>query len=401
MATDRYVIIIGGGILTVPAIEKAREMGFKTIVFDRDRGAPGMKLADASYLESTKDPEGCVASALDAARARDIKGVLTCGADVEVTVAAIAEALHLPGIPVEVATLCNDKFLMRGELTAASVPSPRWGAGMLDEPSRYPVVVKPLRACGSRGVSLAKDYAEYERARDWALQFDKSTMVEEYIPGTTHTVELLFSRSGLPFLVSIIDTHHSFSPYFVETHHNNPSRRGSDEQVAMYGLAVKTAAALGVNFGPFKVDIIYNEKRGPFVMEVTARLSGGFHSTHTTPLAHGSDNVRAAIGVATGWDWDRDVYDGFNVGAFVGRHASCHALFSAPGRVKSIEGVVEAQEVADYIFIQCTVGDVIPEYRSSADRRAFVIVSGDTAKECDEKAARVKGMIKIETEEVS
>ncbi len=95
---NKYIIIIGGGILQVPLIQTAKNMGLKTIVFDRNQEAPGMKICDLPIPISTKDIEGCVREAIKISQQYKINGVITAGTDASKSVAAIANALQLPGI---------------------------------------------------------------------------------------------------------------------------------------------------------------------------------------------------------------------------------------------------------------------------------------------------------------
>src|SRR5687768_16387591 len=108
-----YVLIVGASDLVMPAYRIAKEeLGLGVIALDYNRHAPGMLYADVALEVSTKDVEASVAVANEISKKHNIKGVFTCRADVEITVAAIANTLSLPWIPVEVASRCNDKLLM-------------------------------------------------------------------------------------------------------------------------------------------------------------------------------------------------------------------------------------------------------------------------------------------------
>ena len=52
------ILIIGASILQLPAIIKAKEYGYHTIVADFDPNALGIKYADEYYNVSTIDVEG-------------------------------------------------------------------------------------------------------------------------------------------------------------------------------------------------------------------------------------------------------------------------------------------------------------------------------------------------------
>ena len=107
----------------------------------------------------------------------------------------------------------------------------------------------------------------------------------------------------------------------------------------MVGLAEAAGKSVGITSGVCKVDIIFSDD-GPQVMEMTARLSGGFHCQYTTPLACGTNNIRAAISIALGEAPDmRDIIPQ--------KHACAvsKAVFPKPGIIRSIGGVEEARNI--------------------------------------------------------
>ena len=61
----------------------------------------------------------------------------------------------------------------------------------------------------------------------------------------------------------------------------------------------RAAASLGVRDGVVKGDIVIHDGR-PHVIELAARLSGGYLCTHEIPLSTGVDFVGCAIRVALG-----------------------------------------------------------------------------------------------------
>ena len=106
-------MIIGGGILQIPALIKAKDMGLTTHLTDRMVNCAAKKYADYFYRVDTKDVEANSKLAVELRKANKIQGVYTQGTDVEYTVASAAQKAKLPGIDPEVALNCNDKYKMR------------------------------------------------------------------------------------------------------------------------------------------------------------------------------------------------------------------------------------------------------------------------------------------------
>ena len=55
MAKQKSLMIIGAGLMQIPVIEIAKDMGLKAIVSDYNINASGMKIADVPLVMSTKD----------------------------------------------------------------------------------------------------------------------------------------------------------------------------------------------------------------------------------------------------------------------------------------------------------------------------------------------------------
>lgn len=398
---DKYIIIVGAGLLLLPTIKIAKQMGLKVIATDWSKDAPGFRYADIPVLVSTKDVERSVQVARELAQKYNIAGVFTAGADVEVTVANVAHALGLPGISPEVAYICNNKVEMRKCLEKAGIAGP-WFAEVssIDDAKefiqsvKFPVIVKAVDNCGSRGIRKVYNPDELEETILYAKSFSStgSAMLEEYLEGPKQTVEMLVYNDTY-HLCSIIDTHYAYDPYPVETSHNNPSRLPKNVQEKLYVYAEKVARAVGINIGAAKVDTVLTED-GPKVIELTARLSGGFHCQYTSPLALGTNDIKAAMDIAIGNPLDLS-----DITPKVNRVSICQAIFPEPGKVISIDGIEEAKKIRgiEEVFVLVKEGDVIKPYRSSADRVCFVIAAGDDFNEVENILEKAANTIEIKT----
>lgn len=406
LENKNYVIIVGASELVLPAYQIARdELGLGVVAFDYNSQAPGMTYADVAVQVSTKDVDAAVSEAKKLAQSLNIVGVFTCGADVEITVAAIAEALNLPGIPLSVAKRCNDKLLMHryldeqgytGKARYKLVHSVNEASKAVDDVG-CPCVIKPLDNCASRGVQRFESADEVNDAYQLAVSHNGDrggeVLIEECLEGSKHTVEMIVWQ-GKHHLLSIIDTHYISPRWPCETGLNT-SKLSAEMQRRMFAFASEVADKIGINFGAHKVDVNVDASGNIKMIELTARLSGGFHCQYASPLAFGSHDIRAALRLAVGQPLNLD-----DIKHHYEKGAAVRAVFPRPGKVKEINGVDEAKHssgVAE-VFVWTEIGAQLGPYLNSADRPAYVIAAGETTEQAIANAERGVALVQIETE---
>lgn len=311
--SEQIFVCVGAGVLQTYMIGEAREMGYAVAALDADPAAPGMAMADYPLVCSTYDDETAVALVKKLRRKgkRELAGVATCGADVSPTVAVLAEAFGLPGIPPWVAARTHNKLRVRDALERAGLGryQPAWTMycpSLLRQGATYaplfgyPCVVKPPAQRASRGVSLVADAAALPGALAHGLAHapERVLIVEEALAGTEHSVEMLFDAEGEVCWFNVVDrvfTYEDGVP--IELGHVNPTRLPDAAVQAMWAMGAEAAAALGVGWGPFKMDVMQTPS-GPKILECTTRLSGGFDCQETSPLT-GRHPIRQLVRLAT------------------------------------------------------------------------------------------------------
>src|SRR4029079_12379984 len=143
----KTVLFVGAGRHQRRAILRAKELGLRAVAVDRNPDAPGLQVADVGEAVDFTD----VAAVTEVARRHGADGVLTVSADRAVpVVAAVAEALGLPGIGTETAHLMTHKIAMRRTLADAGVSHPRF-ARALDMARAHAALASALRGCARQG----------------------------------------------------------------------------------------------------------------------------------------------------------------------------------------------------------------------------------------------------------
>lgn len=395
------IIIVGAGIMQIPAIRTAKELGLFVIASDKNQDAPGFEFCDHALVLDTKDFKGHLRFARENKAKFNISGAFA-GADVAITVAHITEALGLRGIPVSVAERSNNKWLMKQRWLRDRIATPyAEEVRSLEEAKRVlrrvalPAMVKAVDNAASRGTRRIDAEAELEGALAEARRCSSTdtALIEEYVEGEEQSVECI-AHDGMHHRFGIVDRHFQFKPYAIEIGHTNPTRRAPAEQEALYELTRAAADSLGIDRGPYKSDTIWT-KKGPMILELPARLSGGFHSQYTTPLATGMDPIRSALRLAVGMD-----FDPADAATRLHRTAVCEAVFPVPGRVAEISRLEEAQTLPGvaHIFLLVGEGEKIEPYRNCAHRVCYIITIGETSQEARHAFERARDTLQIRTE---
>jgi biotin carboxylase len=391
----RTLLFVSGGIEAVPAIARAREMGLRVAVSDGSADAPGMRLADERLVVSTYDVAGTVA----AARGLALDGVICVASDVPQTVAGVAEAYGLPGPTPETALLATDKLAMKERFARDGVPVP-WFApvGSAAELAGLdgPLIVKPVDSRGARGVIRLTGAVD----REWAFAAARAesptgrVMAERFLDGPQVSSESLVI-DGVAHTVGLADRNYEhlerFAPYVIEDGGELPTRHDGE---AIAAVVQQAAASLGVRDGVVKGDIVIHDGR-PHVIELAARLSGGYLCTHEIPLSTGVDFVGCAIRTALG-----ELPAAAELVPRGARGVAQRWLFPPPGRVVGIAGAqdVAARPEVELCELRVAVGDTVPPVTSHPARAGVVIATGDTREQAVEAARNAVGAIAIATQ---
>ncbi|MBN1594189.1 MAG: alpha-hydroxy-acid oxidizing protein [Candidatus Coatesbacteria bacterium] len=392
-------MIIGAGILQLPAIRLAKEMGLITMVSDMNPRAIGMRYADIPLIVSTRDIEGTVRAARDYATHRKIDGVITVGTDASRTVAAVANALGLPGNKFETAEVSTNKIKMRRRFLEHNVPSPNFrGVWTLQEAHRaaeqlgsWPLVMKPSDNMGARGVMQVDSMEIIPEAFHRAKEASPSgeLIIEEFMDGPELSIDALVFDDEVRF-VGIADRIIGYPPYFVELGHTMPSTLPQDKIDEACEVMRRGIAALGLTVGAAKGDIKVTSK-GVMIGELASRLSGGFMSSHTYPLSTGVSSIKAALEIALGMN-PTDLEPKFS------KVAAERAVFCEPGQVRRISGIDAAQKAEGVVDVVVHVrpGDYVHPPTCNLDKPMNIITIADTREEAVRLNDQARDMISVE-----
>lgn len=169
----------------MPAIRRAKEMGYYVITADYLPSNPGHQISDEYHNVSTTDREAI----LDLAKNLEIDGIIPYASDPAAPVAAyVANKLGLPASPLKSIEILGIKHLWDEFLKENNFYTPQFQSGSSVEEFHlaempFPLIVKPVDSSGSKGVRRIENKKEFPSAFDYAKKYSRNgiIIVEEFI----------------------------------------------------------------------------------------------------------------------------------------------------------------------------------------------------------------------------
>lgn len=395
----KRLFVLAAGILQLPVIIKAKEMGYYVIAADGDPNAVGLQYADKPAVVNITSEEDVLRVALE----EGIDGVIHPCSEVSMNVMGrLNDELGLSGISREAAIRATNKHLMRDAFESFGAPSPKsfcfeeaceaWECFCSELP--YDGILKPSRNSGSRGIAKIVKGISYEEfvelfERSKAESRDKSVMIEQFVEGPEFSVEIIV-WNGQVNVLTVTDKKTTEAPYFVELGHNQPSVYPVEIVDVIKAAAVAGVKALEVNNCACHAEIKLQDGAA-YIMEIGARLGGDFISTELTHLSTGIDMVAAAINCALGIEPCLEPKEE--------THGVCIRYFCPkPGKLLCVSNIEVLNDPRVYHWeIYHKVDDKIPEVTSSLCRSGHVIVTEESAAKAIELAEQIINDVKFET----
>jgi biotin carboxylase len=326
------------------AAEKIKALGYALILTDGSPSCAVRPMADAFVHLDTFDIPGNVARADELRTRYDIGAVFTAGADCHETVAALARHLGLHGIDPAIAHLCRYKNRTRERLRASGIPQPMLREAGTHEQAiaaaeeiGFPIALKATDNSGSRGFSRIDSRqdltpAAFQRARENGttgiviveelLLPQQGTIAEQSVETVWYEgqmrwlnwVDRLFRKDfdSIAHPWSDRDDPYREISWAIELGHLNPAEHSGQVRRDVEALVRRAGDSIGMGIQKgghiLKADIMLTTK-GPMILELTPRLSGGWDSALSTP-ERGADFIGGALRLALGEKLDEEIWRG-------------------------------------------------------------------------------------------
>jgi biotin carboxylase len=304
------VLFLGASHQQLAPIQYARRAGYRVVTCDNRPDNPGHALADEWHAVSTTDRDGVLALA----RRIGADAIVCYASDAGAPTAAyVAQALGLPGNPLQAVETLTDKARFRAlqrahghflpahvVVAAAQLADPALGERIARDVG-LPAVVKPVDASGARGVAKVATAQGLAPAIADALAHSSAgrAIVERQVLPRGYQV------CGEGFLVDGKLVFHAFAnEHFVPGQvvpigESFPSMFDAATVAAGADALQAVLADAGLRQGPINFDLMFADTGEVFVIEIGPR-NGGNRMPEAVLESTGVDTIAATVEAALG-----------------------------------------------------------------------------------------------------
>lgn len=311
----KKILMLGGSSQQVPAIEKAKQLGYYTVLVDYLPDNPGQHVADKWYQESTTDIEAVYRIAVD----EKVDGILPYASDPAALPAAIvAERLGLPSNPAEAVRILGVKHEFRKFLRQQGFPCPGTVVfnvtddidDVKDQVSqlRRPFVIKPTDSSGSKGVSFLDSSEGIEEAVANAARYSRNQVLiaEEFIERGFPDViggDIFVENGRIVLFGDMGCLRDDDGKSLIPTGEKRPNGLNPRQTKALHGELQRIVDKLGIRNGELNIEVLIDSNDVPHFLELGPRAGGNMIPIQLSD-AFGIDlieaNVKAAMGEPVG-----------------------------------------------------------------------------------------------------
>lgn len=391
----KKLLVLGGDHFTIPVVEAAHQQGYYVITCDYLPDNVAHKVSDEYVNFSTTDKEGI----LEWARDNSIDGIVTFTDSGVVTTAYVQHHLGLPQIgPLESVEILQNKARFRQFLTNNGFVVPKAKGFSKKEDAlaskdffTLPVIVKPVDAAGSKGVTKVSKWEELESAVDWAIKFSFSgdIIIESFIEkkGCSSDCDC-FSVDGqfkfISFSAQRFDE--QVAGEYTPAAFSWPSTLGNEVEKELSKELQRLISLLGMRTTVYNVETRVGTDGKPYIMEISPR-GGGNRLSEMMRLATGVDMITGAVRAAVGdsVEIEQKPLDGYWAEIIV--HADKTGI---------LDRIYVDQEYEPYVVEKdfwYKKGDSVKEFQSARDAIGTLILKFDSSFELEKAITSISNWL--------
>lgn len=404
MASNTTLLCIGAGAEQLAAIELGQRMGHHVVALDGNPQSPGLSVADQGIVVDLRDEQ----EVIQIARETDASCVIPVplGA-VLTTVGAVNDAMGWRGISHKAALACTDKTVMREALSRGGfVIQPKYRNVHSITAAReaayeigLPVILKPARGSGSRGVSLISTHAELnsilaEAEAQGQFELIGGLLIEAAILGYEVGIDAVVT-SGHCIVLSVRKKKISPPPQRVTLEYTGPIELDAVELARVQSTIESAVLALKLDDCMLHADLMIDPIHSLVsLIEISGRPSGFGLSLEMLPACLGFNPIEQMIRLMLG--------QSFSFTPRLSRVARLRGLFDYPGRLRAIGDLDEARKLPGVLSINLPlrVGDEVPSPHSAANwwRAGLAMFVANDLQALDDLWVRIQDVLQLQVE---
>ena len=339
MQNKNKILLLGGSAAQLIAIEKAKELGYYTVLCDYLPDNPGQYIADSFHLVSTTDKD----AVLEVAKQEQINGIVAYSSDPAAPTAAyVANALNLPGMDYDLVRHFCEKQLFREFLLKNDFNVPQsimiklpYVMDSIDVSNlHFPVIVKPTDSSGSKGITVIENSDGLKEALAYAQEYSRNgvLIIEEFIRRDHPCVieAEIFAIDGKVETWGLINSiRDTASNPLLPAAYSYPLNLSESRKKLVKREVSRLVAATGKTSGAFNIEMIIDKHERLFFLDAGPRNGGNMLPEFISMIAR-KDIVEATIKTAMGDTNSLDVSLDGEEGGYWGLgvlHASRGGLF--------------------------------------------------------------------------
>jgi carbamoylphosphate synthase large subunit len=307
----KTILFLGASQQQLPPIEYARCAGHRIVTCDNRPTNPGHSIADSFHNISTIErPE-----VLNVARKEQIDAVVCYASDISAPTAAyVSERMGLPGNPFVSVEILTNKAKFREFQVARGYYTPKHVAfainDVLDQITcvkrvlselELPLIVKPVDASGSKGVTKIYDENGLIDAINRSMAFSqaKGVIIEQLVaPLGFQVCGEGFLQEGKIIFFALANEHFT-TGITVPIGESFPAMFSEDLECNAYNTIQQIMFDLGMKLGAFNFDLMFLNSGEVFVIEIGPR-NGGNGMPEAIRYAYQVDTISATVEAALG-----------------------------------------------------------------------------------------------------
>lgn len=401
VCNSRKILLLGGSAAQLIAIEKAKELGYYTVLCDFLPDNPGQYIADSFHLVSTTDKE----AVLEVAKQEQVDGIVAYSSDPAAPTAAyVANAMNLPGMDYNVVRHFCEKQLFRDFLLKNGFNVPQsvevkvpYDLKSIDVSHlHFPVIVKPTDSSGSKGITVLEDEIGLQDALAYAQEYSRNgvLIIEEFIRRDHPCVieAEIFAIDGKVVTWGLINSiRDTESNPLLPAAYSYPLNLPESRKELVKKEVSRLVAVTGKTSGAFNIEMIIDKHERLFFLDAGPRNGGNMLPEFISMIAR-KDIVEATIktvmGDTDGLDISLDGEEGGYWGLGV-LHTSQSGLFNG------VEYSQLAKEALVRENVQKEMGEQVRPFERCNDLVGLNFLHFKTKSDMDEVMYNTNGTMKV------